>query len=98
MSIKCQFWNEFGWFVSLFVWNFSIHSRIFHSIKDVTVAGKGMQILTYVQTCGHWALTVFKRATPNIRAVSISYETNVTFPNSTYVEKFTVMGVVIVVE
>ena len=32
------------------------------------------------------------------RAVSISYETNVFFPNSPYVEKFTVMGVVIVIE
>ena len=30
------------------------------------------------------------------RAVSISCETNVTFPNSPYLNKFTVMGVVIV--
>ena len=34
----------------------------------------------------------------NNRAVSISYETNVTFPNSPYLDKFTVMGVVIVAE
>ena len=28
----------------------------------------------------------------HVRAVSISYETNVTFPNSPYLDKFTVMG------
>ena len=31
-----------------------------------------------------------------VRAVSISYKTNLTFPNSPYLDKFTVMGVVIV--
>jgi hypothetical protein len=34
----------------------------------------------------------------HIRAVSISYETNVTFPNSPFLDNFTVMGSVIVAE
>ena len=34
---------------SLFVWSFSSHSRIFHSFEDVTIAGEGLQILTYVR-------------------------------------------------
>jgi hypothetical protein len=33
-----------------------------------------------------------------IRAVSISYETKVTFPNSPFLDNFTVMGAVIVAE
>ena len=31
----------------LFVWTLSSHSRIFHSFGDVTIAGEGLQILTY---------------------------------------------------
>ena len=34
-------------FKFLFVWNFSSHSRIFHSFGDVTITGEGLQILTY---------------------------------------------------
>ena len=37
------------YFVCLIVWNFSSHSRIFHSYKDVTIAGEGLQILTYAR-------------------------------------------------
>ena len=33
--------------VCLFVCSFSSHSRIFHSFGDVTIAGEGLQILTY---------------------------------------------------
>ena len=33
----------------LFVWGLSSHSRIFHSYGDVTVAGEGLQILTYAR-------------------------------------------------
>ena len=34
------------WFIVLFVWGFSSHSRIFHSYGDVTIDGEGLQILT----------------------------------------------------
>ena len=34
-------------FDCLFVWSFSSHSRIFHSFGDVTIAGEGLQILTF---------------------------------------------------
>ena len=34
----------------LFVLNFSSHSRIFHSYGDIIIAGKALQILTYVRT------------------------------------------------
>ena len=38
-----------------FFWSFSSHSIIFHSFGDVTIAGKGLQILTYA---GHlWPLS-----------------------------------------
>ena len=33
----------------MIVWSFSSHSRIFHSFGDVTIAGEGLHILTYVQ-------------------------------------------------
>ena len=33
--------------VSLFVWSFSSHSKSIHSFGDVTIAGEGLQILTY---------------------------------------------------
>ena len=36
------------WFVCLFVC-LSSHSRIFHSYGDVTIAGEGLQILTYAR-------------------------------------------------
>ena len=36
-------------FICLFVWCFSPHSRIFHSYWDVTIAGEGLQILTYAR-------------------------------------------------
>ena len=32
----------------LFVWGSSSHSRTFHSNRDVTITGEGLQILTYV--------------------------------------------------
>ena len=35
------------YFVCLFVWSLSSHSRIFQSYGDVTIAGEGLQILTY---------------------------------------------------
>ena len=35
-------------FVSLFVWGFSSHSRIFHSYGDANMTGEGLQILTNV--------------------------------------------------
>ena len=41
-SIRC-------FFVCLLVWSFSSHSRIFHSFGDDTIAGEGLQILTYAQ-------------------------------------------------
>ena len=33
----------------LFVWGFSSHSRIFHLYGDLTIAGEGLQILTYAR-------------------------------------------------
>ena len=36
-------------FVCLFVWRFSFHSRIIHLFRDVTIAGEGLQILTYAR-------------------------------------------------
>ena len=33
----------------MFVWSLSSHSRIFHSYGDVTIAGEGLQILTYAR-------------------------------------------------
>ena len=33
----------------LFVWSVSSHSRIIHSFGDVTIAGQGLQILTYAR-------------------------------------------------
>ena len=41
--------------VCLFVWGFSSHSRIFHSHGDVTIAGEGLQILTYARHS--WSLS-----------------------------------------
>ena len=34
-------------------------SRFFHSYKDVTITGEGLQILTCAGTYGHWAVTVY---------------------------------------
>ena len=39
------FWYKYD----LFVWILSPHSRIFHSYGDVTIAGEGLQILTYTR-------------------------------------------------
>ena len=33
----------------LFVWSLSSHSRVFHSYGDVSIAGEGLQILTYAR-------------------------------------------------
>ena len=33
-----------------FLWSFSSHSKNFHSFGDVTIAGEGLQILTYAQS------------------------------------------------
>ena len=56
-----EFWNSFililNWiinsqrlcFICLFVWSFSSHSIIFHSFGYVTIAGEGLQILTYAR-------------------------------------------------
>ena len=35
--------------VCLFIWSLSFHSRIFHSYGEVTIAGEGLQILTYAR-------------------------------------------------
>ena len=32
--------------ISLFVWGFSSHSKIFHSYGDVTITGEWLQILS----------------------------------------------------
>ena len=51
--------------VCLFVWGFSSHSRIFHSFEDVTIAGEGLQILTYARHSwplsseGSWACNTY---------------------------------------
>ena len=34
-------------YICLFDWSYSSHSRIFHPVGDVTIAGEGLQILTY---------------------------------------------------
>ena len=36
-------------YVCLFIWSLSSHSKIFHSCGDVTIAGEGLQILTYAR-------------------------------------------------
>ena len=36
-------------FVCLFAWGLSSHSRIFHSYRDVTITGEGLQILTFAR-------------------------------------------------
>ena len=52
INIKVIFWL-LGCLV--FVWCFSSHSIIFHSYRDVTITGEGLQILTYA---GHsWSLS-----------------------------------------
>ena len=33
----------------LFLWSFPTHSRIFHTFGDVTIAGEGLQMLTYAR-------------------------------------------------
>ena len=35
--------------VCLYFWTFSSHTRIFHLFRDVTIAGEGLQILTYAR-------------------------------------------------
>ena len=44
-------------FVCLFVWSFSSHLRIFNSFGDVTIAGEGLQILTYMYARHFWSLS-----------------------------------------
>ena len=39
----------------VFVWSLSSHSKIFLSFGDVTIAGEGLQILTYAQNL--WPLS-----------------------------------------
>ena len=51
---------QYSWLV---VWGFPSHSRIFLSFEDVTIAGEGLQILTYVQHICHRAVSVLWRAT-----------------------------------
>ena len=41
MKVVCLFVD------CLLVWRFSSHSRFFHSYGDVTISGKGLQMLTY---------------------------------------------------
>ena len=36
-------------FFVLEFWSFSSHSRIFHSFRDVTIAGEGLQNFTYAR-------------------------------------------------
>ena len=40
---------RYSTFIYLFIWSLSSHSRIFHSYGDVTIAGEGLQILTYAR-------------------------------------------------
>ena len=45
-------WGVYSVIVTIYlmiVWSFSSHSKIFHSFGDVTIAGEGLHILTYVQ-------------------------------------------------
>ena len=42
-------------FVCLILWSLSSHSRIFHSYVDITIAGEGLQILTYARLS--WSLS-----------------------------------------
>ena len=51
-------------FVCLFVWGFTSHSSIFNSFLDVTITGRGLQIL--LVTHGYWAVRVLYRATPTV--------------------------------
>ena len=45
--------------IGLFVLFFSSHSRIFRFLRDVTMTGEGLQILTYMLgTYGHLAARV----------------------------------------
>ena len=49
-----QWWRNFQYPSThvcfyFFVWGFSSHSKIFHSYGDVTITGKGLQILTYIR-------------------------------------------------
>ena len=39
----------FVWFCFWFLWVFPSHSRMFHSYGDVTITGKGLQILTFAR-------------------------------------------------
>ena len=38
-----------GWLHPWLVWDCSSHSRIFHSFGNVTIAGEGLQIVTYAR-------------------------------------------------
>ena len=38
-----------GWLHPWLVWDFSSHSRIFHSFGNVTIAGEGLQTVTYAR-------------------------------------------------
>ena len=38
-----------GWLHPWLVWDCSSHSRIFHSFENVTIAGEGLQIVTYAR-------------------------------------------------
>ena len=41
--------------ILLFVWDLLSHSKIFHSYGNVTIAGEGLQILTYARYS--WSLS-----------------------------------------
>ena len=41
--------------ILLFVWDLSSHSKFFHSYGNVTIAGEGLQILTYARYL--WSLS-----------------------------------------
>ena len=45
---------------------FSSLSRIFHSQGEVTIAGEGLQTLTYMYTKQHWAVRALSHATPTV--------------------------------
>ena len=45
---------------------FSSLSRIFHSQGEVTIAGEGLQTLTYMYTRQHWAVRALSHATPTV--------------------------------
>ena len=60
-------------FVLLFAWRFLSHSRIFHSVGDITIAGGGLQkIWPMLGTYGYWVrVRVLQLASHTVTRVSV---------------------------